>query len=153
MSEERKIDYFSAIVLILSFIALVMLLIGPFGGLDIPYYSWNGFSCLYCEYSTILDYIMQIFILILLILQIVMSINNLLPQPFIREDSPVAFLGTSIFSILLSTLIWGFAIIGLISFGVSYDYTEWWMDIGFYGPVVAGIVSMILNILKHLNKI
>jgi hypothetical protein len=153
LSEERKIDYFSAIVLILSIIALVMLLIGPFGGLDIPLYSWNGFSCLYCEYSTILDYIMQVFIVILLILQIVMTINNLLPQPFIREDSPVGFLGTSMFGIISSILIWGFAIIGLISFGVTYEYTDWWMDIGFYGPLVAGLISMILYILKHLNKI
>jgi hypothetical protein len=153
LSEERKIDYFSAIVLILSFIALVMLLIGPFGGLNIPYYSWNGFSCLYCEYSTILDYVMQIFILILLILQIVMAINNLLPNPFIREDSPVGFLGTSMFGIISSILIWGFAIIGLISFGVTYEYTDWWMEIGFYGPVVAGLINMILYILKHLNKI
>jgi hypothetical protein len=154
MSEERKFDFFSAIVLILSFIALVMLLIGPFGGVYLSGYSWNGYSCLFCfGYSTILDYIMQVLILILLILQILMAINNLLPKPFIPEDSPTGFLSTSIFGIISSSLIWGFAIIGLISFGVTYDYTYWWMDIGFYGPVVAGLINMILYILKYLNKI
>jgi hypothetical protein len=153
MSEQRKIDFFSAIVLILSFIALVMLLIGPFGSLYTGY-SWNGNSCLYCfGYSTVVDYIMQVLILILLILQIAMAINNLLPKSFIPEDSPAAFLRTSMFGIISSILIWSFAIIGLISFGVTYDYTDWWMDIGFYGPVVAGIINMILYILKHLNKL
>ena len=34
-SAERNIDLFSGLVLILSIIALVMLLIGPFGYLDI----------------------------------------------------------------------------------------------------------------------
>jgi len=96
---------------------------------------------------------MQVLILILLILQIAMAINNLLPKSFIPEDSPAAFLRTSMFGIISSILIWSFAIIGLISFGVTYDYTDWWMDIGFYGPVVAGIINMILYILKHLNKL
>lgn len=149
MSDERKIDFFSAIILILSFIALIMLLIGPFGGLDVQGYSWNGYSCLYCfGYFTVVDYIMQILILILLILQIITSISNLLPKPFIP-----GVIATSKFGILSSSLIWIFAIIGLISFGVTYDYTYWWVDIGFYGPVVAGIINMILYILKYKNKI
>ena len=157
MSSERKIDFFSAIILILSFIALVMLLIGPFGGLDVPGYSWNGFSCLYCfGYSGVVDYLMQVLILILLILPILTSINNLLPNPFIPEDSKLGFITTSMFGILSSTLIWVFAIIGLISFGVMAGiviWTDWWMDIGFYGPIVAGIINMILYFLKYKNKI
>jgi len=156
MSSERKIDFFSAIILILSIIALVMLLIGPFGGFNLGY-SWNGYSCLYCFgyfIETIVPYLMQILILILLILQIITSINNLLPEPFLPKDSKAGFISTSLFGIISSAMIWGFAIIGLIVFGITFAYAnDWWMDIGFYGPVVAGIINMILYILRFKNKI
>ena len=144
MSSERNVDMFSGLVLILSIIALVMLIIGPFAG------TWQGgniywYSCLYCENSTIGDYTSQIFILILLILQLVIAVNELLPNKFISRDMTQ-------FGLLSSIMIFGFSLIGLISFGVTYGYAEWWPDIGFYGPVVAGLISTILFYLKHKNK-
>jgi len=144
MSSERNVDMFSGLVLILSIIALVMLIIGPFGG------TWQGgsiywYSCLDCENSTIGDYTSQIFILILLILQIIIALNELLPKKLISRDM-------TLFGLLSAIMIFGFSLIGLISFGVYYDYAEWWVDIGFYGPVVAGVINTILFYLKHKNK-
>ncbi|MBY9003641.1 MAG: hypothetical protein KGD73_06690 [Candidatus Lokiarchaeota archaeon] len=144
MSSERNVDMFSGLVLILSIIALVMLIIGPFAG------TWQGgniywYSCLDCENSTIGDYTSQIFILILLIFQIIIAVNELLPKKLISRDM-------TLFGLLIAIMIFGFSLIGLISFGVYYDYAEWWVDIGFYGPVVAGVINTILLYLKHKNK-
>ena len=144
MSSERNVDMFSGLVLILSIIALVILIIGPFGG------TWQGgsiywYSCLHCENSTIGDYTSQIFILILLILQIIIAVNELLPNKFISKDMTQ-------FGLLSAIMIFGFSLIGLTSFGVTYGYAEWWPDIGFYGPVVCGLINTLLFYLKHKNK-
>ena len=143
-SAERNIDLFSGLVLILSIIALVMLLIGPFGYLDIGGGTYR-YSCLSCEYSTIGDYTSQIFILILLILQIIIAVNELLPNKFISRDMTQ-------FGLLSALMVFGFSLIGLISFGVTYDAYYWGVDIGFYGPIVAGLINTILFYLKHKNK-
>ena len=144
MMSERNIDIFSGLVLILSLIALIMLSIGDFGWIYIGGGNYR-FSCLTCEYSTIGDLTSQIFILILLVLQIVISINDLLPKRFIARDM-------TLFGLISALMIFGFSLIGLISFGVTYSYYEWGVDIGFYGPVVAGLINSILYILKLKNK-
>jgi hypothetical protein len=144
MSSERNIDIFSGLVLILSVIGLVMVIIGPFA------YAWIGgstyyYSCLDCENSTILDYVSQIFIIILFILQIIIAINNLLPNKFISKD-------TTKFGLIFAGLTFIFTIIGLISFSIGYIAYDWWPDIGFYGPIVAGLLNTILFFLKWKNQ-
>jgi len=145
MSSERNIDVFSGLILILSVIALVMVIIGPFAEAYIGGYTYY-YSCLDCENSTIIDYISQIFIIILLILQIIVSINALLPNKLISKD-------TTKFGLLFAGLTFGFTIIGVISFAVGYIAYDWWPDIGFYGPLVAGLLNTILYFLKYKNKI
>ena len=144
MSSERNIDMFSGLVLILSIIALIMLIIGPFGWLYIGSGNYR-YSCLDCEYSSIGDLSAQYFILILLILQIIIAINDLLPNKFISRDM-------TLFGLLIAVMIFGFSLIGLISFGVTYSYYEWGVDIGFYGPVVGGLINTLLYFLKNKNK-
>jgi len=144
MSSERNVDMFSGLVLILSIIALVMLIIGPFGYFDLGGGTYR-YSCLDCEYSTIGDYTSQIFILILLILQIVIAVNELLPKKFISREMTQ-------FGLLTAIMIFGFSLIGLISFGVTYGEYYWGVDIGFYGPIVTGLINTILLYLKHKNK-
>ncbi|MFX0056746.1 MAG: hypothetical protein ACFE85_10585 [Candidatus Hodarchaeota archaeon] len=144
MSSERNIDMFSGLVLILSVIALVMVIIGPFASSYIGGYTYY-YSCLDCENSTILDYISQIFIIILLILQIIISLNNLLPNKFISKD-------TTKYGLILAGLTFIFTIIGLTSFGIAYIAYDWWPDIGFYGPIVAGLLNTILFYLKQRNQ-
>ena len=144
MSSERNVDMFSGLVLILSIIALVMLLIGPFGSFDLGGGNYR-YSCLSCEYSTIGDYTSQIFILILLILQIVIAVNELLPNKIISRNMTQ-------FGLLSALMIFGFSLIGLISFGVTYEAYYWDVDIGFYGPIVAGLINTILFYLKYKNK-
>lgn len=144
MSSERNIDMFSGLVLLLSFIALIMVIIGPFA------YAWIGgntyyYSCLDCENSTIGDYFSQIVIIILLILQIVISINEFLPNKFIKKD-------TTKYGLYLAGLTLIFTIIATTSFGIGYIAYDWWPDIGFYGPLVAGILNTLFFYFKLKNK-
>ena len=144
MSEERNIDPFSILILVLSVIAIVTELIGPFAGFYLGggYYRW---SCLDCGYSTPLDYALQIIIIILFVIQIVIALNELLPKPFIPMD-------VTKFGIYLALLSWVFAIIGLASFGIAYMAFEWWPELGFYGMVVGGVLNTILFFLQQRNK-
>jgi hypothetical protein len=144
MSEERKIDIFSGLVLIISIIAMVMVFIGPFA----EFYLGGGNyrrSCLDCEYSTVMDYISQILIIVFLILQIVIALNELLPNKFISKD--MTKVGLS-----LAVLTFVFALIGLTSFGIEYAYYEWWPELGFYGSIVGGLINTVLFFLKQKNK-
>ena len=144
MSSERNIDFFSGLILILSIIALVLLLIGPFAGFYYTGYG-NRYSCLGCEYYTDVDLTSQIIILILLILQIVISLNELLPNRFISKDM-------TMIGLILAILTFSFALIGLISFGVYYSEFDWWADLGFYGTLVGGLLNAILFFLKKRNQ-
>jgi len=144
MSEERSIDPFSLLILVLSIIAIVTEIIGPFAG----FYLGGGnyrYSCLDCGYSTGIDLILQYIILILLVIQIVIALNELLPSKFIPLD-------VTKYGMYLSILTWIFAIIGLASFGIAYGDYEWWPELGFYGIVVGGLLNTILFFLKERNK-
>jgi hypothetical protein len=144
MSSERNIDFFSGLILILSIIALVTLLIGPFAGFYLGAGNYR-YSCLNCEYWTIGDLISQILIIALLILQIIIALNELLPNKFISRD--LTNIGLS-----FALLTFFFSLIGLISFGVAYSDYEWWPELGFYGTVVGGLLNTILFYLKKRNK-
>jgi len=144
MSEERNIDIFSVLILILSIIAIVLVAIGPFAGF---YYGGYGdrYSCLGCEYWTAGDLIAQIFILILFIIQVVIALNNLLPKKFISID-------LTKYSLYIAITTFALAIIGLISFGTTHIGDEWWPELGFYGSVVGGFLNTILFFLKQKSK-
>ena len=144
MSEERNIDPFSLLILVLSIIAIVTELIGPFAG------HWRGgseyrWSCLDCEYSTGVDILLQYIILILLVIQIIIALNELLPNKFIPLDATK-------YGMYLAIITWIFAIIGLASFGITYSLYEWWPELGFYGVLVGGLLNTILFFLKERNK-
>jgi Na+-transporting NADH:ubiquinone oxidoreductase subunit NqrE len=144
MSEERNIDPFSLLILVLSIIAIITEIIGPFAGF---YYSGYGnrFSCLYCEYYSFVDLILQYLILILFAIQIIIALNELLPNKFIPKD-------VTKYGMYLAILTWIFAIIGLASFGITYSSNEWWPELGFYGTVVGGVLNTILFFLYQKNK-
>jgi len=144
MSEERNIDPFSLLILVLSIIAIVTELIGPFAGFYLGGYG-NRYSCLNCEYSTGVDLILQYIILILFVIQIIIALNELLPNKFIILD-------VTKYGMYLAILTWIFAIIGLASFGITYSSNEWWPELGFYGTVVGGVLNTILFFLQQRNK-
>ena len=144
MSEERNIDPFSLLILVLSIIAIITEIIGPFAGFFLTGYS-NRLSCLDCEYSTSVDLILQYLILILFVIQIIIALNELLPNKFIPKD-------VTKYGMHLAILTWIFAIIGLASFGITYSSYEWWPELGFYGTVVGGILNTILFFLQQKNK-
>ncbi|MFX1360978.1 MAG: hypothetical protein ACFFBT_15085 [Promethearchaeota archaeon] len=144
MSEDRKIDIFSALILTLSIIAIVLEAIGPFAG----FYYWgygDRYSCLYCDYWTTVDLIAQIFILILFIIQVIIALNDLVPKKFISID-------LTKYGLYIAITTFALAIIGLISFGVVHIGDDWWPELGFYGSVVGGILNTILFFLKQKNK-
>ncbi len=144
MSEERNIDPFSLLILVLSIIAIITEIIGPFASFFLGGYSYR-YSCLNCEYSTPVDFILQYLILILFVIQIIIALNELLPNKFIPLD-------VTKYGMYLAILTWIFAIIGLASFGLTYSAYEWCPELGFYGTVVGGVLNTILFFLYQKNK-
>jgi len=149
MSSERNIDVYAALILVISIIGLILIAAFAFAGL---YYTGppspgNRYSCLFgCEYWTVGDLIAQIFMIIFLILQIVIVINELVPKRFIEKDLTKYGLGLAALTILM-------VIIGIASFGVTYDpLYNWWPETGFYGGIIAGIINTILFFLKYRSK-
>ena len=144
MSESRKIDPFSALILILSIIGIVLIAVGPFAGFYLTGYGYR-YSCFDCEYFTEGDLAAQIIMVILLIILIIVVLNDLVPKRFIEKDLEK-------YGFLLSVVVILMAIIGLASFGVAYAYYEWWPETGFYGGIIAGLLNTILFFLKYKNK-
>jgi len=79
------------------------------------------------------------------VIQIIIALNELLPNKFIPLD-------VTKYGMYLAILTWIFAIIGLASFGIAYSIYEWWPELGFYGTVVGGFLNTILFFLKERNK-
>ncbi len=144
MSSEKNVNVFAALILVLSIIGIILLATQYFAS----FYLGAGYyrhSCLDCEYATSGDLAAQIIMLIFLIVQIVIVINDLLPNKFIQRDLDK-------FGLLLAGCTVLLAIIGLATFGIAYEAYEWWPDTGFYGGIIAGILNTILFFLKSKNK-
>ncbi len=144
MSSERKIDPFAVIILVLSIIGIILVATQYFAG----FYLGGGnyrYSCLDCGYATGVDLAAQVLILILLIVQIVIALNDLLPNRFIEKNLDQI-------GIILGGLTILFTIIGLGAFGIAYSEYEWWPETGFYGAIIAGILNFILFFLKYKNR-
>lgn len=143
MSSERKVDPFAAIILLISIIGIILLATQYF----MSFYLGGGsyrHSCLECGYATTLDLTAQIIVIILLVVQIILALNDLIPKSFIKKDL------TSIgLFVAVLTVVW--VLIGLISFGVTYMEYEWWPDTGFYAGIIAGIVNTVMFFLKYKN--
>ena len=146
MSSERNIDPFAALILVISIIGLILLAAFEFAGFYHTGVGENRWSCLGCEYWTAGDLVAQIIMLLLLIVQIVIAINDLIPKRFIEKDLTKYGIGLAGLTILM-------AIIGIASFGGSYDpLYNWWPGTGFYGSIIAGIINTILFYLKYRNR-
>lgn len=151
MSTERKIDPFSALVLVFSVIGIILIAALDFAAFYLPGYG-TRYACFGCSYSTNGDAAARIIMIILLIAQIVLAINELLPEKFIN----IEFININLIGMILSGSTILFALIGLGAFGINYgaiDGFEWWPEAGFYGGIIAGIINVILFTLKFLNKI
>ena len=144
MSSERNIDPFAVIILVVSIVGIILLAALDFAGFYYPGYG-NRFSCFDCEYWTPGDLAAQVIILILLILQIVIALNDILPKRFIEKDLDKM-------GMILACLTILFVIIGIASFGIYYSEYEWWPGTGFYGAIIAGILNLILFFLKDKNR-
>jgi len=150
MSSERKVDPFAALILVFSVIGIILIAALDFAAFHLPGYG-TRYACFGCSYSTNGDAAARIIMIILLIVQIVLAINELLPEIFIN----IEFLNINIIGMILSSLTILFAIIGIGAFGITYgaiDGFEWWPEAAFYGGIIAGIINVILFTLKYLNK-
>lgn len=144
MSSERKVDPFAAIILVISIIGIILLATQYFAS----FYLGGGqyrHSCLDCEYATGGDLAALIIILILLILQIVVALNDLIPKRFINIDLDK-------WGMVLGGLTIFWVIVGIASFGIAYALYEWWPDTSFYSSIIAGIINTVLFYLKFKNK-
>ena len=145
MSSENKIDPFAVLILVLSILGLIFIIPFDFAAFYHTGVGENRYSCLSCEYATAGDLIAQVFMIILLIIQVVIALNELLPNRFINKDLDKYGLGLAALTML-------FAIIGIASFGGAYSEYEWWPLEGFYGGIVAGLLNTVLFYLKYRNK-
>ncbi|GAJ01622.1 unnamed protein product [marine sediment metagenome] len=145
MSSERKVDPFAALILVLSIIGIILIATQYFASF---YHSGGDYyrhSCLDCEYATGADLAAQVMMIVLFIIQIIIVLNDLLPNRFIEKNLSVIGLGLAAFTMI-------FAIIGIASFGAEYSEHEWWPETGFYGGIVGGLLNAILFFLKYRNK-
>ncbi|MFX1279602.1 MAG: hypothetical protein ACFFA3_09305 [Promethearchaeota archaeon] len=145
MSSERKVDPFAAIILVLSIIGIIFIAAFDFAAFYHTGVGEDRYSCLSCEYATTGDLIAQVFMIILLLIQIVVVFNDLLPKKFINMDLDKYGMGLAALTIL-------FAIIGIASFGAEYSNYDWWPLEGFYGGIIAGLINTILFYLKYRNR-
>ncbi|MFX1454995.1 MAG: hypothetical protein ACFFDB_06430 [Promethearchaeota archaeon] len=144
MSTERKIDPFSVMILVIGILGIVLLAPFDFAAFYLGAGNYR-YSCLSCEYATGVDLTAQIIILILFIVQIVIALNELLPNKFIDKDLGKFGMGLAVLTFL-------FAIIGIASFGITYSNYEWWPELGFYSSLIGGILNTVLFFLQDRNK-
>ena len=146
MSSVKTINLYFALILIVSIVGILLITIGSFAAFYLTgYYTGSRYSCLTCEYSTPVDLMAQIVMIILLVIQIIIAVNELLPNKFISIE-------IAKYGIILAALTFVFVIIGGISFGVTYSEYEWWFEAGFYGGVTCGIINAILFFLERKNQ-
>ncbi len=145
MSSERKVDPFAILILVLSIIGIILLATQYFAGFYYTGVGENRYSCFDCGYATPADLTAQIFVVILLIIQIVIALNDLLPKRFLEKDLDKI-------GMILAVLTIVFVIIGLSSFGIFYSQYDWWPETGFYGGIIAGLINAIMFFLKYRNK-
>ena len=144
MSSERKIDPFAALVLVFSIIAIILMATQYFASFFLTGYSARH-SCLDCDYATAGDLAAQIITIILLVIQIVIALNDLVPNRFIQKDLETAGLLMAILTIIL-------VVGGYLSFMITYFEYDSWPEGGFYAGIIAGIVNTIMFFLKYKNK-
>ena len=133
---------FFILIVVFSLIGIILLLSTEFGGFHgSPYPPYYYYSCLGCDYSVGADTAAIIIGAILLIFQLIIAVNAVLPAPFLKKLS-----GMKIIPILgIATI--AMMIMGGAAFGSYYDYYEWWLEAGFYGGLVAGMLNTILSVL------
>jgi len=144
MSSERKVDPFAALILVLSIIGIILIATQYFAS----FYLGAGYyrhSCLDCGYATGVDLAAQVMMIVLFIIQIIIVINDLLPNRFVEKNLSVIGLGLAALTIL-------FSIIGIAAFGAEYSAFEWWPEAGFYGGIVGGLLNTVLFYLKYRNR-
>jgi len=144
MSSERNVDVFAALILVLSIIGIILLSAFSFAAFYYPGYG-NRYSCFDCGYTTEIGLTAQIVVLILLIIQIVIALNDLLPKRFLEKDLDKI-------GMIVAVLTMVFVVIGLGVFGIEYSEYEWWPETGFYGGIIAGLINAVLFFLKDRNK-
>jgi len=144
MSSERKVDPFAALILVISIIGIILMAAFEFAAFYLGAGNYR-YSCLDCGYATPADLAAQIFVLILLLIQIIIALNDLLPKRFLEKDLDKI-------GMILAVLTIVFVIIGLGAFGIAYSEYEWWPETGFYGGIIAGVLNTVLFFLKDRNN-
>ena len=137
---------FSVVIFVVSLIGFFFVAFTDFGGLYITgYYSGYRYSCLVCEYSTLIDWFAIVLATLLLLGQMLIGLNDLLQNKFLPETFT-----RHGFNFAISTLI--VILIGGAAFAIAYSDYEWWFESGFYGGAIAGLINSVLFFLKDKAK-
>ena len=105
----------------------------------------NFFSNSYL-FFTFVDIASIVLILLLIIGQIFVVLNEILPKQLINNDLTLLGLLFAIGTII-------FTVIGLIGFGVAYSEYEWWPEAGFYAGIITGLINGFLFTVKFYKKL
>jgi hypothetical protein len=137
---------YSLIILVLSVIGFILVTFTPFAGFYLTgFFSGYRYSCLTCEYATAVDRTAIILAMLLLLGQIVISLNELWPETILSQFLPANFSRWGIFFAVFTLII---TLIGGAAFASAYSNFEWWFEAGFYGGAIAGLLNSILFVLK-----
>ena len=140
----KKIILFG--ILCISVIGFLVVLFGDFAGFWLTGYgAGERYSCLSCEYTPIIDIISIVVILLLILGQIFIALNEILPKQLIKIDLSLVGLLFAIGTII-------FSIVGLVGFGIVYSDYEWWPEAGFYASIITGVFNGFLFAVKFVSK-
>ena len=132
-------------ILISSIIGFLSLAFLELGGFSLSEYSGFNSICLLCA-STSPAFRGIIFIAVLaLFVQVLIGISYFIPQKFL--PSILANRG-----IILASITLGFTLLGGFAIATVYDIFTWWLGVGFYGGLIAGITNVILFYIKRRKK-
>ena len=138
------------IILILNIVGILLQFFTPFGGMTVStaYGPRDRFASLGSEYSEVLD---NLFIVVIIITLGILSFYTGKLTRMAQTVSKHIFKLSLIASISLVLI----TIIAAIVFNVirgQIDYLEWWLDTGFYGALIIGIVDIVFYSIMIRNS-
>ncbi|MCP4764181.1 MAG: hypothetical protein GY870_20580 [archaeon] len=136
MSDSEQTKMILIFSLLVSIIGGFLVLLLDIGGFYLPGYS-NRYSCLACEYGTIIGKISAVITAIFLFGQAILIFKSLSSETPIDTNTIMRF-------ILLAVCALVFAVIGGAEFAITYGDYEWWFETGFYGGVISSILNLVL---------
>ncbi len=140
---------FAILIAVLSLVGMILLFATDFAA----FWTYSGprYSCLAgCEYGAPsgVDTAGIIIGAVLLILQLILALNAMLPTPFLKKLPGMKLIP------LLGIVTIAMMVMGIAAFGGYWSEfdVEWWPEAAFYGGLIAGVLNTLLAVLSSRMK-